>query len=89
MIIYIAWAYIKCMQSVCRTDTVGRTKFSYPFGSAYFMLETHMPVQPNSMLELVLSFIPAENFVASQMARFWSKMSFHAAEIAPYDFFLK
>ena len=59
------------MQSVGRTDTVGRTKFSYPFGSACIIPETQClyratssKIHHNSMLELVLSFIPAENFVA-------------------------
>ena len=38
MIIYMARAYIKCMQSVCRTDTIGRTEFSYPFRNACLII---------------------------------------------------
>ena len=59
------------MQSVCRTDTIGRTKFSYPFGNAYSYWRLLWPCiatssKLNSMLDFVLSSIPAANFVCIQ-----------------------
>ena len=99
MINHMACQYIKCMQSICWTDTVGWTEFSYPFGNAYSILEAPcvapFRVKFNIIPSKILSSTPccmktSSPFspikTSSKMARFWSKNQFFAAQFSPMVF---
>ena len=96
IIIRMACAYIKCMQSVCGTDTAGWTELSYPLATptSYWRPLYLSKIQYNSVLGFFLSPILNENFVSIyhhedyfKNGTFLVKNQFSCSRLSHHDFF--